>query len=75
MGYDDGNNGTVEYDGEDSTTVLTAGMNNNNNSNNSNNGNTGTTVNQYSVNLADMNEGFAGQRGYGTQNCGFVYQS
>ena len=75
MGYDDGNNGTVEYDGEDSTTVLTAGMNNNNNSNNSNNGNTGTTVNQYSVNLADMNEGFAGQSGYGTQNSGFVNQS
>ena len=75
MGYDDKNNGTVEYDGEDSTTVLTAGMNNNNNSNNSNNGNTGTTVNQYSVNLADMNEGFAGQSGYGTQNSGFVNQS
>ena len=75
MGYDDENNGTVEYDGEDSTTVLTAGMNNNNNSNNSNNGNTGTTVNQYSVNLADMNEGFAGQSGYGTQNSGFVNQS
>ena len=75
MGYDDGNNGTVEYDGEDSTTVLTAGMNNNNNSNNSNNGNTGTTVNQYSVNLADMNKGFAGQSGYGTQNSGFVNQS
>ena len=74
MGYDDENNGTVEYDGEDSTTVLTAGMNNNNNSNNSNNGNTGTTVNQYSVNLADMNEGFAGQSGYGTQNSGFVNQ-
>jgi tetratricopeptide (TPR) repeat protein len=75
MGYDDENNGTAEYDGEDSTTVLTAGMNNNNNSNNSNNGNTGTTVNQYSVNLADMNEGFAGQSGYGTQNSGFVNQS
>ena len=75
MGYDDENNGTVEYDGEDSTTVLTAGMNNNNNSNNSNNGNTGTTVNQYSVNLADMNEGFTGQSGYGTQNSGFVNQS
>ena len=75
MGYDDENNGTVEYDGEDSTTVLTAGMNNNNNSNNSNNGNTGTTVNQYSVNLADMNEGFAGQSGYGTRNSGFVNQS
>jgi len=75
MGYDDENNGTVEYDGEDSTTVLTAGMNNNNNSNNSNNGNTGTTVNQYSVNMADMNKGFAGQSGYGTQNSGFVNQS
>ena len=74
MGYDDENNGTVEYDGEDSTTVLTAGMNNNNNSN-SNNSNIGTTVNQYSVNMADMNKGFAGQSGYGTQNSGFVNQS
>ncbi len=70
MGYDDEDNKTVEYDGEDSTTVLTAGMNNsNNNSNNSNNGNIGTTVNRYSVNMADMNNGSAGQTG------GFVNQS
>ena len=83
MGYDDEDNKTVEYDGEDSTTVLTAGMNNNNNnSNNGNNGNTGTTVNQYSVNMADMNKGFVSQTGvfmnqsnYGNQTEGFMNQS